>query len=89
MTAWAIRTKANGSTAMSQDPFAPLDDKKERHPGSQATKALAAGAGASIQSTEQTYALMIAISNSLGVNCTFCHNSRAFMGNGRKARRSV
>jgi len=28
--------------------------------------------------TEQTYALMIHMSESLGVNCTFCHNSRAF-----------
>ena len=34
--------------------------------------------GASIQTTEQTYALMIQMSESLGVNCTFCHNTRAF-----------
>jgi photosynthetic reaction center cytochrome c subunit len=32
----------------------------------------------SIQSTEQTYALMIHMSEGLGVNCTFCHNSRSF-----------
>nr|WP_286193357.1 photosynthetic reaction center cytochrome PufC [Boseongicola sp. H5] len=31
-----------------------------------------------IQQTERTYAFMNYISNSLGVNCTFCHNSRAF-----------
>jgi photosynthetic reaction center cytochrome c subunit len=31
-----------------------------------------------IQSTEGTYALMVHMSNSLGVNCTFCHNSRSF-----------
>jgi photosynthetic reaction center cytochrome c subunit len=34
--------------------------------------------GAAIQTTEKTYALMMHMSQSLGVNCTFCHNSRAF-----------
>ncbi|MFO7759093.1 MAG: photosynthetic reaction center cytochrome PufC [Roseovarius sp.] len=33
---------------------------------------------ASIQATERTYSLMNYVSNSLGVNCLFCHNSRAF-----------
>ena len=42
------------------------------------THALARGAGATIQQTEQTYALMMHMSDSLGVNCTFCHNSRSF-----------
>ena len=32
----------------------------------------------SIQATERTYSLMNYVSNSLGVNCLFCHNSRAF-----------
>ncbi|MDT8325794.1 MAG: photosynthetic reaction center cytochrome PufC [Roseovarius sp.] len=31
-----------------------------------------------IQHAERTYALMNYISNSLGVNCVFCHNTRAF-----------
>ncbi|MEN7343745.1 MAG: photosynthetic reaction center cytochrome PufC [Pseudomonadota bacterium] len=31
-----------------------------------------------IKETEWTYALMMHMSDSLGVNCTFCHNSRAF-----------
>jgi photosynthetic reaction center cytochrome c subunit len=31
-----------------------------------------------IQQTERTYAFMNYIANSLGVNCVFCHNSRAF-----------
>ena len=31
-----------------------------------------------IQHAERTYALMNYFSNSLGVNCVFCHNSRAF-----------
>ena len=32
----------------------------------------------SIQQTQQTYALMITQSQALGVNCTYCHNSRQF-----------
>jgi photosynthetic reaction center cytochrome c subunit len=31
-----------------------------------------------IQQTETTYGLMIHMSQSLGVNCTFCHNTRSF-----------
>ncbi|MEY8843146.1 photosynthetic reaction center cytochrome PufC [Cribrihabitans sp. XS_ASV171] len=31
-----------------------------------------------IQHAERTYSLMNYIANSLGVNCTFCHNTRAF-----------
>ncbi|MGC3940230.1 photosynthetic reaction center cytochrome PufC [Roseobacter sp. EG26] len=33
---------------------------------------------ASIQDAERTYSLMNYFANSLGVNCVFCHNSRAF-----------
>ena len=33
---------------------------------------------ATIQMTERTYSLMNYFSNSLDVNCTFCHNTRAF-----------
>jgi len=36
--------------------------------------------GRSIQDTESTYALMMHMSDSLGVNCTYCHNSRSFTG---------
>ena len=32
----------------------------------------------STKQTEWTYALMMHMSQSLGVNCTFCHNTRAF-----------
>jgi photosynthetic reaction center cytochrome c subunit len=32
----------------------------------------------SVKQAEWTYALMISQSKSLGVNCTYCHNSRAF-----------
>ncbi|WP_299286876.1 photosynthetic reaction center cytochrome PufC [uncultured Tateyamaria sp.] len=37
----------------------------------------------SIQKTEMTYSLMNYFSNSLGVNCVFCHNSRAFYDAGQ------
>lgn len=41
--------------------------------------ALATGTpGASIQQTERTYGLMMHLSDALGVNCTYCHNSRSF-----------
>lgn len=32
----------------------------------------------SIKQTENTYALMMNVSSALGVNCTYCHNSRAW-----------
>ena len=69
--------KINGDTALPIDPLAPTLDAKG------AIRVVAASAypsayGASIQTTEQTYSLMIHMSESLGVNCTFCHNSRAF-----------
>jgi photosynthetic reaction center cytochrome c subunit len=44
----------------------------------QSETALPAGDRASTKQTEWTYALMMHFSQSLGVNCVFCHNSRAF-----------
>jgi photosynthetic reaction center cytochrome c subunit len=40
--------------------------------------ALPVKAGQSIKKAEHTYALMIHMSESLGVGCVFCHNSRSF-----------
>jgi photosynthetic reaction center cytochrome c subunit len=40
--------------------------------------ALPTGHVKSIQETESVFAVMIHQSNALGVNCTYCHNSRAF-----------
>lgn len=34
--------------------------------------------GATIQDTEAVYGLMLHMSGALGVNCTYCHNSRSF-----------
>jgi photosynthetic reaction center cytochrome c subunit len=42
------------------------------------TAPLKAGNTSHIRDARSTYALMTVISESLGVNCTFCHNSRAF-----------
>jgi len=68
---------ANGSSGLNTDPFSGyLNDKEPIRV--QATKALPVGYGAPIQATEKTYSLMMAFSKSLGVNCTFCHNSRDF-----------
>jgi photosynthetic reaction center cytochrome c subunit len=61
------------------DPFTPylLKDEPIRV---NATKALptSGGEGESIQRTEKTYALMTHMSASLGVNCTYCHNTQNF-----------
>lgn len=43
-----------------------------------ASTALPGGTGGTIQATEKTYSLMMHMSDGLGVNCTFCHNSRIF-----------
>ena len=43
----------------------------------QGTKALAGENRHSVKQTEWTYALMMYMSGSLGVNCTYCHNTRA------------
>lgn len=40
--------------------------------------ALPGGTGQDIKATEKTYSLMMHMSTALGVNCTFCHNSRQF-----------
>jgi len=44
----------------------------------QPTTALPSGSVISTKQTEWTYALMMNFSQALGVNCTYCHNSRSF-----------
>jgi photosynthetic reaction center cytochrome c subunit len=75
--------KSVGLTSMIADPFSPLLNAKGaiRVQGTTALPINDAKPGvttATLQSTEQTYALMIHMSEGLGVNCTFCHNSRSF-----------
>ena len=59
------------------DPFTPflLQASDIRQNG---TTALQTGNRHSIKQTEHTYGLMMHMSDSLGVNCTYCHNTRAF-----------
>lgn len=74
------QNKANASvglTSMVADPFSALANQKGEVRVIGPT-ALPTGHTASIQSTEATYALMIHMSEGLGVNCTFCHNTRSF-----------
>jgi photosynthetic reaction center cytochrome c subunit len=66
-----------GYTSLPFDPFTPyLKDAGEVRV--EATQALPGGQGNTIMHTEWTYALMIHFSEALGVNCTYCHNSRQF-----------
>lgn len=72
-------TKINGTTSLPIDPMTPYLDSAEQI-RVEGTKALPTGNGASIQSAERSFSLMIHMSESLGVNCTFCHNTRNFSG---------
>jgi photosynthetic reaction center cytochrome c subunit len=67
-----------GLTSLPLDPFSEQLDSPEEVRVVGKT-ALPISAGPSIKKAEHTYALMIHMSESLGVNCTFCHNSRAFL----------
>ncbi len=71
-----IAAAAVGMTSLPYDPFTPLLGGTESIRVEPRT-ALPETPGVSIQETERTYALMIHMSQSLGVNCTFCHNTRA------------
>jgi len=66
-----------GGTSLPHDPFSPFlsGDQDIRI---QSDDALPAGNRRSIKQAEWTYGLMMHLSTSLGVNCTYCHNSRAF-----------
>ena len=72
-----IATKAINYSSLPYDPFTPFleHDANIRMQGQQA---LPSGVVHSIKETEWTYALMVNMSQSLGVNCTYCHNSRNF-----------
>jgi len=59
------------------DPFTPLLEYANEIRVISKT-ALPDGDRSSVKQTEWTYALMMHISKALGVNCTFCHNSRSF-----------
>lgn len=68
---------AQGLATLPYDPFTPflLGNESIRV---QTRDALPVGNRASIKQTEWTYSLMVHMSRSLGVNCDYCHNSRAW-----------
>jgi photosynthetic reaction center cytochrome c subunit len=68
--------KANGNSALPYDALsAYLTGTNEIR--IQATAPLATGNYMPIKQAEWTYSLMMYMSNSLGVNCMYCHNTRA------------
>ena len=68
---------AGAYSSLPEDPFTPylLEAKDIRIIGE---TALPTGNRHSIKQAEWTYSLMSHMSTSLGVNCTYCHNSRSF-----------
>ncbi len=72
-----LAAAAVGTTSLPYDPYSPyfMGNPQVKV---QATTALPASTGGSMAATEHTYGLMMYMSKALGVNCTFCHNSRAF-----------
>jgi photosynthetic reaction center cytochrome c subunit len=66
-----------GLSSLPSDPFTPflLDSLDIRVNGD---TALPNGNRHSIKQAEWTYGLMTHMSTALGVNCTYCHNSRSF-----------
>lgn len=73
----AVPSISAGLSSLPTDPFAPyLGGSKEIRVISDT--ALRSDDHQSIKQAEGTYALMMHMAKSLGVNCTFCHNTRAF-----------
>ncbi len=72
-----LATPEVGLTSLPYDPFTRLllEDKDVRVI---AAEALPGTSRVSIKQAEGSYALMMHVSQALGVNCTYCHNSRSF-----------
>ncbi len=76
-TGMAHPTAIAGATSLPFDALTPYLDHSENI-RVQSTTALPTDNMSSIKQTEWTYSLMVMMAESLGVNCTYCHNSRAF-----------
>ncbi len=68
---------AAGLSSLPSDPFTPFLEQSNPI-RVEATQALPGTDMSSIKQTDWTYALMFHFSSALGVNCTYCHNSRQF-----------
>lgn len=64
--------------SLPRDPFSSLLLGKEEIRVAGPTALATDEAGAPIQRAERTYSLMVHMSTALGVNCTYCHNTRSF-----------
>jgi photosynthetic reaction center cytochrome c subunit len=73
-----VVSKAAGLSSLPYDPFTPFLDKAPANIRVEGETALPTGNRSSIKETDWTYALMMNISQSLGVNCTYCHETRQF-----------
>jgi len=76
-----LASKSVGLSSLPFDPFTPylLDAAEIRVNGNEAMAMKGAAANrSSTKQTEHTFGLMVHMSESLGVNCTYCHNSRNF-----------
>jgi photosynthetic reaction center cytochrome c subunit len=76
-----IATKEAGLSSLPFDPFGPYLQEAApiRVIGNEAMAGVGKSANrASTKQTEFTYSLMLHMSESLGVNCTYCHNTRNF-----------
>ncbi len=69
---------AAGLASLPYDPFTPFLQQSPAEIRVVGTTALPTGNRQSIKQTEWTYSLMTHMSESLGVNCTYCHNTRSF-----------
>jgi photosynthetic reaction center cytochrome c subunit len=72
--------KTVGLSSLPYDPFTPylLDNSAISQIRVNGSQALPYGNRSSIKQAEHTYGLMVHMSKSLGVNCTFCHNTHSF-----------
>ena len=76
-TGMAHPTKLINYSSLPYDPFTPYLEQANNI-RVQGETALPTTNMSSIKQTEWTYALMVHFSQSLGVNCDYCHNTRAF-----------
>ena len=66
-----------GSTSLPADPYSSFLERQDDIRIVSNT-ALPEGNRSSIKQAEYTYGLMMSMSQALGQNCTFCHNTRSF-----------